>query len=187
MDSDIDVRDENRQLLLRRWNFIVSGAPLSDAARLGMDPGCVSQLRTLVELQIERAADCSSPLFRFSQPDDVLARVLRLDEHGTTPVSSPRDEVEAIVAEENQLVLTNRWSAVRMSAVHSQCVFGLSASLVQTLQAATLSEILQAARRGLRLVKLAVGARYFFHAGLNPTLHTSHRTVLAVCSTSGPY
>jgi hypothetical protein len=187
MDSDNDVRDENRQLLLRRWNFIVSGAPLSDAARLGMDPGCVSQLRTLVKLQVDRAADCTSPLFRFSQPDDVLARLLRPDGPGPTPGSSPRDEVDAIVAEENQLVLTNRWSAVRVSAVHSQCVFGLSASLVQTLQAATLSDILMAARRGLRLVKLAVGARYFFHAALNPTLHTSHRTVLAVCSTSGPY
>jgi hypothetical protein len=186
MDSDNDVRDENRQLLLRRWSFIASGAPLSDAARLGMDPNCVSQLRTLVKLQVDRAADCNSPQFRFSQPDDVLAKVLRPDT-GAAAASVPRDEVDVIVAEENQLVLTNRWSAVRMSAVHSQCVFGLSASLVQTLQAATLSEVLQAARRGLRLVKLAVGGRYFFHAGLNPTLHTSHRTVLAVCSTSGPY
>lgn len=186
MDSDIDVVDENIRLLLRRWNFIASGAPPSDAARLGMDPGCVSQFSRLVELQVRRAADCASPLFKFSQPDDVLAKVLKPDPEAAA--SAPlRNEVDAIVEEENQLVLTNRWSAARTSAVHSQCVFGLSSSLVETLQAATLSEIRQAASRGLRLVKLAVGARYFFHAGRNPTLHTSHRTVLAVCSTPGPY
>jgi hypothetical protein len=184
MAIDRDVIEENTQLLLRRWQFVVSGTRPSDALRLGMDSAFVAALRSLEELQVRRAADCASPLYMFGQPDDVLAMVIQTQ--AQTGAASPvHDEVDAIVQEENLLVLTNRWSAARISVVHSQCVFGLSAALVGILQAATLIDIRQACSRGLRLAMLAAGPRYLFHAGRNPTLQRSHRTVLAACSISG--
>jgi hypothetical protein len=184
MAIDRDVIQENTQLLLRRWKFVVSSARPSDALRLGMDSAFVAVLGSLEELQVRRAADCATPLYRFGQPDDVLAMVLQTQ--AQTGAGSPvHDEVDAIVQEENLLVLTNRWSAARISVVHCQCIFGLSAALVEILNAATLIEIRQACARGLRLAMLAAGPRYFFHAGRNPTLQRSHRTMLATCSTSG--
>jgi hypothetical protein len=178
MAIDRDVIEENTQLLLRRWQFVVSSTRPSDALRLGMDSAFVE------ELQVRRAADCASPLYRFGQPNDVLAMVLQTQSQ-TGTASPVHDEVDAIVQEENLLVLTNRWSAARISLVHSQCVFGLSAALVEILKAATLIEIRQACARGLRLAMLAAGPRYLFHAGRNPTLQRSHRTMLAACSISG--
>lgn len=184
MVSDRDVTEENATLLMRRWRHVTSRAALNDPARLGMDPTVTAELRALDEIQVMRAADCSAPLFRFSQPDDVVTKVLQPDTSHEFAVPL-RDAVDAIVEEENHVFLMNRWSAARVSVVHSQCLLGLSTRVIDVLRNATVNDIRQAASRGIRLAKLSPKANYLFHAGRNISMQRSNRTFLAVCAGSG--
>ncbi len=183
MIGDRDVIEENTQLLVKRWKHVTSYAAKNDPARLGMDPAMTAELRALDDIQVHRAADCATPLFRFSQPDDVMARVV--SPSATKEFSTPlRDEVDEMVEEENLIILMNRWSAARVSVVHTQCLLGMSTHLIEVLRNATVSDLKQAAMRGIRLAKLAPKAKYLFHAGRNLSLQQSDRTVLAVCASS---
>ncbi len=184
MLRDRDVIEENMHLLLRKWRHISIRSALNDPARLGMAPEMAHELRSLDEIQVRRAADCATPLFRFAQPDEVLIKVLRCEDQRDYS-SHLRDEVDEIVEESNLMLLMNRWNGARVSPVHSQCVLAMSGPLIDALKEATVSDLKQAARRGIRLAKLAPRPRYLFHAGRNPSLQRSNRTILAVCTASG--
>ena len=181
MVSDRDVIEENRQLLTGRRQFLA--ARPEDAGRLGMEALCAAELCALAEIQVNRAADCSTPLFRFCQPDAILAKVLQPQESGQgAPL---RTEVDALIEAENELLLINRWNAARVSPLHCESLLGLSHTLVERLRAATIGDLRQAAGRGVRLCGFGPGHQYLFHAGRNMSLHRSSRTVLAVCASAG--
>lgn len=181
MVNDRDVIEENGLLLFGRWRFLA--ARPDDAGRLGMEPRCAAELCALADLQVKRAADCSSPLFRFSQPDAILAKVLQANVgEGGAPL---RTEADALIESENELLLINRWNAARVSPLHCESLLGLSTVLVERLRTATVGDLRQAARRGVRLCGFGPGHQYLFHAGRNPALHRSNRTVLAVCASAG--
>ena len=181
MVNDRDVIEENRQLLTGRRRFLA--ARPDDAGRLGMEALCAAELCALADIQLKRAADCSSPLFRFCQPDAILARVLQPQDGA--PGAPLRTEVDALIEAENDLLLINRWNAARVSPLHCESLLGLSPFLVDRLRAATVGDLRQAARRGVRLCGFGPGHQYLFHAGRNPALHRSSRTVLAVCASAG--
>jgi hypothetical protein len=183
MVNDRDVREENERLLMGRWRFLAGRRAFSDAPRLGMKPGFAAELCALDEIQVLRAADCASPLFGFNEPDAVLCEVLH-------PRDGPqraalRSEVDALIEAENELLLINRWNSARVSPIHCESLLGLSPALVERLREATLCDLLQAARRGVRLCAFRPGHQYLFHAGRNLGLQRSNRTVLAVCSSAG--
>jgi hypothetical protein len=180
MVNDRDVVKENEQLLMGRWRFLKGRRAYPDAAQLGMKQGFIDELRSLDEIQVRRAADCASPLFRFSQPDAVLIEVLR-------PLDGPpraflRSEVDTLIETENEVVLINRWNAARISVLHCECLLGLSPELIERLREATLFDLQQAAQRGVRLCEFGPRHQYLFHAGRNLGLYRSNRTVLAVCA-----
>jgi hypothetical protein len=182
MVSDRDVIEENEQLLLGRQRFLAGRGHYGDAPRLGMATSFASDLCALDDRQLRRAADCTAPLFRFGQPDAVLARVLQ---PATEASALLRDAVDALIDAENELLLINRWNAARVSPLHCQALLGLSTLVVERLRAATLGEVRQAARRGVRLCSFGPGPQYLYHAGRNMGLQRSNRTVLAICASAG--
>lgn len=182
MVNDRDVVKENEQLLIGRWRFLKGRRAHPDTARLGMKQGFIDELKSLDEIQVLRAADCASPLFRFSQPDAVLIEVLRPRDGSRAFL---RNEVDTLIETENETVLINRWNAARVSPMHCECLLGLSSELIEALREATLFDLRQAAQRGVRLCEFGPRHQYLFHAGRNLGLYRSNRTVLAVCSSAG--
>lgn len=183
MVSDRDVIEENTELLVRQWRHLAHRGGQNDPARLGLSHDAAGELRALDEIQVKRAADCATPLFRFCYPDDVLIRVVR-NEDKRNYSSTLRDDVDVMIEEANLMLLMNRWSAARVSPVHAQCVLGMSTPLIDALRHATVADLQQAANRGIRLGKLAPRPKYLFHAGRNITLQRSNRTFLAVCASA---
>lgn len=181
MLNDRDIREENLQILVPRWQALAGQSANTDAMRLGVTPVYVGYLRPLDDLQIRRVCDCSSPLFCLSQPDDIMQKLLLA---GPESDVTPFDKIDHLIEKENLVVLLNRWGSVKISAVHAQCTFGLSEATVKALQGATINDIQSASRKGVRLVSFAARPKYFFHSGRNMMLQRPMRTALAKCSST---
>lgn len=181
MLSDKERVEENTKLLHGRWAWLC--ASVRDGTRLGMDPEATELIRSLDEQQMARAADCAAPLFTLAPHDDMVVQLLA-GRAGASAVPAPGDALDRFIAQENEFMLLNRWSAARMSPLYCRCVLGMSIRLSEAFRQATVSEVQKAAHMGIRLVRLACRPRYFFHAGRNVGLQRSSRTALAVCSSA---
>ncbi len=182
MVSERDVVEENR-LVFEIWKLLTSRAVLNDHARLGIDHDMFTKVRSLDQMQMLRALDCDTPLLRFAQPDDVIARLL---DHSESKKFSThiRDEIDTLVMDVNLVFLTNRWSAARTSAIHAECALGMSAPLIARIRNCTVTDLRRAANSDIRLWKIAPHSMFFFHTALNPTLQQSNRTFHATCASS---
>lgn len=181
MLSDRDLIEENTELLLQRWRLLKRPGLQHLPARLGMDLPLIQELRAMDEIHVRRAADCSAPIFKIGAQDEVILSALEdraLKHEGIT------DELDNLIASENHLVLTNRWGAARYSPVHAQCTLGMSDRLVTAFRKATVRDLHRVAASGIRFAKMAPAARYFFHAGRNPSLQKANRTTFAVCASA---
>jgi hypothetical protein len=181
--TDRDVLEENK-LLVSIWRLLTSRTMLNDHARLGMDHEMFLHMRTLSDMQVHRAVDCTSPLLRFAQPDDVVIRLLD-STVARKHASHIRDDVDSLVADVNYVFLTNRWSASRNSPIQAQCALGLSTTLCAALHDCTVSDLKRAASSDIRLWKVAPHTKFFFHTSLNPTLQQANRTIHAACANAG--
>lgn len=176
-----DLVEENLAMLLPVWRELRDVNSPGSHLRFGIGVDMASQVATLDEIQVRRAADVATPLFRSDQPDAILIRALQDPSSGEFP---PLDQLDRVIREQNEVFLVNRWASARRSAVEAQCLFGLSSEVIACLQQVTLSDLHRASRRGVRFAAIGPRPRYFFHAGRHVTLTTSMRTTLAACSST---
>src|SRR6266568_2584571 len=102
--------DENTQLLLPRWRFLRNSADTQAYRYLGLTPEAATELRSLDETQVLRAADASLPLFRSAVNSDLLVKLLTT---GSAVVPGPLNSAEQLIEAENEFWLANRWSAAQ--------------------------------------------------------------------------
>ena len=176
MFSDHDMLEENRAVLLRRYRALLESTDV-DLCLLGLTPQAGQELRSLSELQVERAADAAAPLFNFPLEDQIIRTL-------STPQAIPmirQTRLEAEIQDDALLMLTNRWTSSRHGPAFAGTVLGLSRQMIEAFAAATYSDLRRVAASGLR-PRLNVKPQYIFHAARNLTMHTSQRTNLAVCN-----
>lgn len=180
MLSDREVIEENTVLLRARWELLRDPGVQRDCGRLGMPLPLITEVRELDEIQVKRAADCATPLFQLSQPEDTIRNALVAQSDDW----SPFDQVDKLIEHENYMVLVNRWVCAKASPVHAQAMYGMSETLIGILLDASLSDLRRASRQGFSMVSIAAKPKYFFHAGRNLGLKPSQRTALGICSTA---
>ena len=176
MFSDHDVLEENRAVLLRRYRALRESTDV-DLSLLGLTPQAGQELRSLTELQVERAADAAAPLFSFALEDQII-RIL------STPQATPmlrHSRLETEIQDDALLMLTNRWTSSRHGPAFAGTVLGLSRQMIEVFASATYSDLRRVAAAGVR-PRLCVKPQYIFHAARNLTMHTGQRTNLAVCN-----
>ena len=159
---DRDIAEENMMLLDARSRMVTDARFFPAIARWGMCAETVTEVRNLEPTMIERAADCLAPLFGFIDLDETVVQAIEATD--VTGLPRQRDEVDAVIAEENLALLLTRWSSCKQSPVHAQAVFGLSNRLIDSLRRATISDLRRASRRGVRLGSVTVRA-YFSDRG----------------------
>ena len=176
MFSDHDILQENRAVLLRRHRALVESTDV-DLSLLGLTPQAGQELRSLSNLQAERAADAAAPLFNFPLEDQIIRA---LSTHQAAPMIR-QSRLEAEIQDDALLMLTNRWISARHGPAYSGTVLGLTRRMIEAFAAATYSDLRRVAAAGLR-PRLNVKHQYIFHAARNLTMHTTQRTNLAVCN-----
>jgi hypothetical protein len=179
---DPEVIDENEQLLVPRWRFLRANSDPQCFRHLGFDPASAAALHALEEVQVVRAANAASPLFRAAVPDEVLIQLLT---HPPEHLHQPLHDAERLIEVENETWLLNRWAAARLSAPHTQVTYGLTTNLTGVLREARLTDVQRACRGGSRLAAYMGRDRYLLHAGRHPGLCLSQRTIMAACAARG--
>lgn len=177
--SSRSVRLENRAALLRRWRLARAGLLSQPRAVARWFPGqrrLLELLEVLEEVDVERVADCATPLFGLP----LGCTELRLD-----PASeySCQEPLEQEAAQECFLALSGRLDAIRTSLQQACILFAMAPAEASWLSRHCPHELKVLARDPSMLLN-PVASHEFFIAAAHPDsqLSGAERTVLSAVS-----
>jgi hypothetical protein len=182
--NDRIVREENLQLLSRRWFYALGSDP--HGTLLNMTPPLISTLASMNEHAIRRAAACVSPLFTLSnQAIDVLEAFA----DGNRTVGGRGLMHSSVVAahdQDNCDILYNRWLFARGDALEAQVSMAMTRREIAALRKLTRLDISTICSTGMLLARPRFTQKFLFHAGTFIGLSQAQRTTLLVQSAAAP-